>query len=183
MHARRNRLLEVWQMQNQGLVPSFSFFFLLSCECPFLLFCKLNLTQSMIKCKCGYSFCSKHRSSWKHECAFDFKKENRANLRNELGSATKKGADLQVFAEYEQRYLLHHEQRSIKSLHAASLLLVVWYIISSFLFWGLYFRNSLFIYTLRTAIGMNRCCFGSLFDLFTLQSRFYLELSLLKVCI
>ena len=32
------------------------------------------LEMSVGKCKCGKTFCKKHRDSFAHECSFDFKK-------------------------------------------------------------------------------------------------------------
>ena len=77
----------------------------------------------MIKCKCNLAFCTKHRSTWKHACPYDYKREGRENLRKSLATESKTFED---YNEYEQRYLLHHETRANKVLHAAAFLVVIW---------------------------------------------------------
>lgn len=40
-------------------------------------FCKKNikLADSIVKCKCGNIFCSKHRQPHNHNCIYDYKKD------------------------------------------------------------------------------------------------------------
>lgn len=45
---------------------------------------KLGLLDSNIKCKCGDVFCSTHRYSNKHNCSFDYKKDNKEKMEKSL---------------------------------------------------------------------------------------------------
>ncbi|QKF94074.1 AN1-like zinc finger protein [Fadolivirus algeromassiliense] len=45
---------------------------------------KLGLLDSTMKCKCGNTYCAKHRFSDKHNCSFDYKKEGREKIEKSL---------------------------------------------------------------------------------------------------
>lgn len=41
------------------------------------------------KCRCAYTFCSKHRDADKHSCTFDYKKAHQEKLKKELQPCVK----------------------------------------------------------------------------------------------
>lgn len=45
---------------------------------------RLKLSESVIFCKCKKVFCNKHRSSYSHDCLFDYKKNQREFLSKKL---------------------------------------------------------------------------------------------------
>ncbi|KAK1933778.1 Zinc finger A20 and AN1 domain-containing stress-associated protein 6 [Phytophthora citrophthora] len=54
--------------------------------------CKKKVGLTAIECRCGYVFCSSHRFEDQHNCTFDFKTSDRAELarRNPGGGAFSK---------------------------------------------------------------------------------------------
>lgn len=42
--------------------------------------CKKKLSLTDYSCKCGKTFCSKHRTALSHNCLYDWKKSHQANL-------------------------------------------------------------------------------------------------------
>jgi hypothetical protein len=42
--------------------------------------CGLRVGYTIIKCRCGYSFCGKHRYSDTHDCTFDYKRAQKDKL-------------------------------------------------------------------------------------------------------
>lgn len=42
--------------------------------------CKTKIGLTGFKCKCGYTFCSKHRMSSAHDCDYDYRAEQRMLL-------------------------------------------------------------------------------------------------------
>lgn len=54
--------------------------------------CKKKVGYTGIECRCGYVYCGSHRYADQHDCTFDFKKADRAELakRNPGGGAFSK---------------------------------------------------------------------------------------------
>lgn len=46
--------------------------------------CGLRVGYTIIKCRCGYSFCGKHRYSDTHDCTFDYKRAQKDKLAEDL---------------------------------------------------------------------------------------------------
>ena len=46
--------------------------------------CKKKLSLTDYSCKCGKTFCSKHRPAVSHNCSYDWKKCHQANLNKVL---------------------------------------------------------------------------------------------------
>jgi len=42
--------------------------------------CNKRVGYTIVKCRCGFSFCGKHRYSDMHDCTFDYKSSHRAHL-------------------------------------------------------------------------------------------------------
>ena len=45
--------------------------------------CKKSVNVMAFKCKCGMTFCSKHRLPADHDCKYDFKAEHQRKLTEE----------------------------------------------------------------------------------------------------
>ena len=51
---------------------------------------KLKLTDIEMKCKCGKTFCYKHRNPEEHNCKYNFEVENKSSIIDEMKIVSKK---------------------------------------------------------------------------------------------
>lgn len=45
---------------------------------------KLSMIEAMMKCKCQYIFCTKHRLASSHNCTYNYKLDNQKQLENTM---------------------------------------------------------------------------------------------------
>ena len=56
--------------------------------------CKVKLSLSAFACRCDKKFCSAHRPSEMHSCAYDYKGEQSKNLLNHMSTVVAKKIDI-----------------------------------------------------------------------------------------
>jgi hypothetical protein len=113
----------------------------------------LNIVEATINCKCGLSFCTKHRDFQKHACTFNYKDHEREKLRAQLAQSANcvEIGDLS-FHQYFERYEIQHNSRMVRSIHSISFVSSIVYFCLAVIFWLLNIRQSLLFWLARTAV-------------------------------
>jgi hypothetical protein len=114
---------------------------------------KLNLVESTIKCRCGFSFCTKHRDFQKHECSFDFKEYETGKLRAQLEkTANCVELDELSWNQWHERYEKQHISRMVRTIHSLAFVSGILYFCSAIIFWVLHIRQSLLFWLIRSLV-------------------------------